>query len=593
MDQDANLKFYKNQLKRFKPELERILKQIKWTAFFRLIAMILFVWLLVKSIKLESVFWGSISAIAIVVFFILVSYHKSLTDLRDKLEALITINKSEIEALSGNFSGFSNGKIYLNPEHEFTYDLDIFGENSIFQFINRTCTQAGERLLAAEFIHSPKSRDEILKSQEILEELEKKQELLQDYRARGMLTDDSESEQEEIKNWASQVKFRIKLFTKLFVYLIPALNILFIVLSIINIEAINYLILSALTGWFFYGFYFVRINRYHSAISRKQSIINKYLGLSKILAKAEFENPDLVKLREVSGNSVSMLKQMDSLMNLFDTRLNLLVGFILNTLLLMDFHIIIQFTRWKKKHKSNLEELFDTHARFDVLVSKSVYLFNNPGFTQQQIASTDLEAKDLGHPLIHPELRVNNDFYVKSGEKIFIITGANMAGKSTFLRSVGVNLILAGIGLKVCASNFKFNPKKLITGMRTTDSLAESESYFFAELKRLQRIVQGLEKGESYFILLDEILKGTNSTDKHLGSEALIRQLAEKTATSVIATHDLKLGDLEKSYPGTVRNYHFESQIKNDELIFDYKLREGIAVNMNASFLMKKMGIIP
>ena len=167
-----------------------------------------------------------------------------------------------------------------------------------------------------------------------------------------------------------------------------------------------------------------------------------------------------------------------------------------------------------------------------------------------------------------------------------------MAGKSTYLRTIGINFILAMMGAPVCAKKMEITPCRLYTSLRTTDSLTENESYFFAELKRLQQMIDRLKNGEKLFIILDEILKGTNSIDKQRGSLALVARLVGLDAVGVIATHDLQLGTLSGQFPGYIKNFRFEAEIKDDELFFPYKLQPGIAENMNAYFLMKKMGII-
>jgi DNA mismatch repair ATPase MutS len=203
-----------------------------------------------------------------------------------------------------------------------------------------------------------------------------------------------------------------------------------------------------------------------------------------------------------------------------------------------------------------------------------------------------IEGKGLGHPLINRNTCVRNDVEIKGDLSFLIVTGANMAGKSTYLRTIGVNYLLACMGAPSCAESLLVYPANLVTSLRTSDSLAGNESYFFAELKRLKMVIDRLKSGEELFIILDEILKGTNSADKQKGSFALMRQLVALKTCGVIATHDLLLGELEQEYPGQIKNYRFEADINGDRLTFSYRLREGVARNMNATFLMEKMGII-
>jgi DNA mismatch repair ATPase MutS len=229
-----------------------------------------------------------------------------------------------------------------------------------------------------------------------------------------------------------------------------------------------------------------------------------------------------------------------------------------------------------------------------VLSSLGTFAFNHPGFTFPAVGSNlVLNANALGHPLIDAGENVLNDVLIGVNGRIFIVTGANMAGKSTFLRAVGVNLVLAMSGSVVNARKMEFPIVGVRSGMRTTDSLKDHQSYFYAELNRLKSIVDELRAGTPLVLLLDEILKGTNSTDKQAGSVALVQQLLHFPCLAFLATHDLALGKLADEFPQQVCNYRFEAIIEGDKLSFDYRLKEGLAQQMNATFLMKKMGIIP
>jgi len=240
------------------------------------------------------------------------------------------------------------------------------------------------------------------------------------------------------------------------------------------------------------------------------------------------------------------------------------------------------------------------YAFFDAQNSLANYVFNHPKHHFPIIKNENfvIRAKQLGHPLLNKEKRIDNDFTIDNHE-FFIITGANMAGKSTFLRTVSLSIVMANIGLPVCAEKFEYKPIHLITSMRTSDSLTDDESYFFSELKRLKYIVDLVlpnktskaQSNKSYFIILDEILKGTNSKDKAIGSRKFVERLVHSNATGIIATHDLSLCEITKDLP-QVKNHYFDAEIINDELYFDYTFKDGICQNMNASFLLKKMEII-
>jgi DNA mismatch repair ATPase MutS len=251
--------------------------------------------------------------------------------------------------------------------------------------------------------------------------------------------------------------------------------------------------------------------------------------------------------------------------------------------------------QWHNNYESYVAEWFDVIAQMDALISLANLNYNHPEWVLPQIVDSEgiFQAKDLGHPLIPREKRIGNSFSLKEEERIVIITGANMAGKSTFLRTLGVNLILAAQGCRVCASSFSFSPMRLFTHMRTSDNLMKDESYFYAELLRLHHMLEMLRQGENLFIIIDEMLKGTNSIDKLNGSVELLKQLIQYKIHCVVATHDLKLTELAEEHPHVIKNQCFEVNLSNNDLEFDYKLRDGVTGTMNATFLMRKMGIIP
>jgi DNA mismatch repair ATPase MutS len=287
------------------------------------------------------------------------------------------------------------------------------------------------------------------------------------------------------------------------------------------------------------------------------------------------------------------LKKLQGLTSALDNRLNILVSIVANAYLLWDLQIVYRVELWRRQNSAHLPLWLETIYQFDAISGFSAFSYNNPDYCIPEIKSDGyfLQMKGAGHPLINKSLMVTNDLEMGKNQKLLVITGANMAGKSTFLRTIGVNLVLAMAGSVVCAREFITCPIGLHTSIRTTDSVQKNESYFYAELLRLKAIIDRLAMGEKLFIIIDEMLRGTNSKDKHLGSQALIEQLIRLGGTGLLATHDIALGELADKYPSDITNYRFEVEIKNDELFFDYKLKTGISQNLNASFLMKKMGI--
>ena len=270
-----------------------------------------------------------------------------------------------------------------------------------------------------------------------------------------------------------------------------------------------------------------------------------------------------------------------------------MVGIFLNIFFLWDILQCIRLEVWKERYGQKLENWFKSLTEIDELCSFSGFAFAHPESVFPAFSSDEfrLSATNVKHPFLDYTGCVGNEINMLGLGQFRIITGANMAGKSTYLRTVGINLVLAMTGSPVLANSFVFSPVDVFTGIKTSDSLQAGESYFFAELKRLKEIIVQLEEGKTLFVILDEILRGTNSADKQKGSKALIRQLIQMKASGLIATHDLALAELADFFPENIKNQRFEVEIENNELKFDYLLKEGLSQNLNATFLMKKMGI--
>jgi len=371
-------------------------------------------------------------------------------------------------------------------------------------------------------------------------------------------------------------------------------------LGIIALVSFQILPFSILLIWFFIGLgitmlFLKKVNKIYEDSSKAKDTFKQYHKLlqkiESIQFKAEILNEKQQAIQSKSLKASVIFEKFSKVLEALDQRNNIMVAIFLNALLLWDLKQVIKIENWIATYKETVENWFDIISFFDAQNSLANFTFNHPNFSFPKISKENLiiEATNLGHPLLKESTRINNDFAINN-QHFFIVTGANMAGKSTFLRTVSLAIVMANMGLPVCAKSFKYSPVKLITSMRTSDSLADKESYFFSELKRLKFIVDEI-KNEDYFIILDEILKGTNSIDKAIGSKKFVQKLVESKSTGIIATHDLSLCEIKNDLP-EVENYYFDAEIINDELNFDYKFKDGICKNMNASFLLKKMEII-
>ncbi len=532
------------------------------------------------------------------IFIFLVSRHAKLYKEKKWYETLVTINENEQALLQGKTSGIPGGKEYADDQHPFTSDLDIFGEGSLFQLINRSATVNGRNILAKRFTNPEKNIKELIRKQKAVSELKEMPVWRQQFQAYGKLANEEKFTIENFLSWAKDdTMIYDKLFYKSMLIITPVLGFGIIFLMSTGYVGFGAFLLFLILPFLIVGGKISSINKLHQQLSIKTETLKKFGEMFRMIENEQFTsellNENRNRISDKGRSAQEVIKKLSRITTAFDYRLNILVGFFLNIFFLWDICQCIRLEKWKKAYGHQMKVVFDTMFLFDVQASLAGFAFSQPDAVFPVFSEDDfvLEAEDARHPLINAEKSVGNNINLNGWGKFQIVTGANMAGKSTYLRMVGVNMILAMTGAPVLAKKFIMTPAELHTGIKTSDSIQDGESYFFAELKRLKEIITRLENGGQLFVLLDEILRGTNSIDKHKGSEGLLRQLVTLGASGMIATHDIALGELQKAFPDQIANKCFEVDMKNDELLFDYKIRDGISKNTNATVLMKKMGI--
>ena len=531
--------------------------------------------------------------------FILVKIHNRFFIRKEWLETQARIIQEELQALSGDYSSFEDGKEYVNPEHPYSFDLDIFGRRSLFQSINRTCTFFGKDRLAKWLQNHLHEKVSIEKRQEMVREISEHTLFREQFRVAGLVHHGQSSDAEKIQAWSqSPAQYLHAGWVKAFIWGVPVINSLLLITSLIGWTSFSWLGLS-------FGIFLVlsfgiikRATYIQETYGKQLKSLNGYARLIALAKAEDWKSAGMQELMErfnLNGQSpIQALQQLSKELDRLDLRNNQFLYVLLEGSIFFQLQEIVRIERWKARYGQHISKWLETVGELDALCSLGTFAYNHPQYTYPELTEKPFcfLATQMGHPLMPASQCVKNDATIPSRPFFLIITGANMAGKSTYLRTIGVNYLLACIGAPVCCERLKLYPNQLITSLRTSDSLSDNESYFFAELKRLKRIIDLLNQGQQLFIILDEILKGTNSMDKQKGSFDLIRQFMQLKANGIIATHDLLLGSLIKQFPEEIRNYCFEADIKENELTFSYKLREGVAQNMNACFLMKKMGII-
>lgn len=530
-------------------------------------------------------------------FIGLMIFHNRLFFRRKYIDTQSELLVNEQKGLDLDYQAFDGGSEFIEGEHSFSLDLDLFGNKSLFQAINRTVTVEGKKRLATWLKQPLDQKNDIYQRQEAIQELSKQPEQFQSFYTNGKMTQEESNSLYKMEDLTQESSFFSQSsFWKIMIWIIPSGWILLVIGSVMAGIAEKWFGIYAAFSFVIAYWRAKEVNRLYQSVDKMELIFKGYANLIKCIEEREFSSLLLQQLKQsFKRNNLSAsesLKQLSHHIGALNQRFSL-AGVLLNLFCLRDVRHAIALERWRLQHQSDMLSWIETLGTFDAFYSLGNFAFNHPKYTYPEIADTyfQMQGKGLGHPLMKPNICVTNDIDIPQKPWFLIITGANMAGKSTYLRTIGVNYLLACTGLPVCAEKLVVYPAHLVTSLRTSDSLSENESYFFAELKRLKMIIDRLQTGEKLFIILDEILKGTNSIDKQKGSLALMKQLVANQSCGIIATHDLVLGTLEQEFPEQIKNYCFEADIQNDELSFSYQMRPGIAQNMNACFLMKKMGI--
>lgn len=590
---------YSNFAAKYRDQAEKERKVLLLISVFRLIVFVGGIILSCLAFTLSK-YYGFIALILTLVIFIylLMLYSRHLAK-QQYLLNLELINQNEIKAGEGDFSIFPDGSSFIAKGHDFSYDTDIFGPGSLFQFLNRTCTGYGSEVLAC-WLSDPYELRTVLKErQQTVAEIGLKIIWRQSFLATGINRNLDRNNILRMTKWlAVGQKNKSSAVRRICLLALPSLACITLLLTVAGLVHYSIFVSIFLANLLIVFVNLKNTQSVHEELTGRYNFLSSLGSLIELIESEQFESTLIEKMKEdIKGSKLSAekaLKELSGIIRAFDSRLNIFVGFIFNGLFLWDLHCLRKLDGWKAAYGKKFPAWLDMLGQVDAFISLGNYAYNNPEFVYPLPSDdmTPFKARQLGHPLIDNSKRVCNDFVLPSKGMICIITGANMAGKSTFLRTVAVNMILAMVGAPVCAVEMKFLPTRLFTSMRTTDSLTSNESYFYAELKRLRQLQQMVLTGENILFILDEILKGTNSEDKSLGSRLFLNKIISLGGTGLIATHDTTLGRLEEEYPEVIINKCIEVEIDGEIIHFDYKLRDGIASKKNAVLLMKQMGII-
>lgn len=588
---EVYIKASKKHLKNYRKES----RKYNYFSIFRLILILLFLVSLIFYIKNQQLWVMAFSFACFFSFLVLVKHHFKIARKKNIHKVIMTINNEEIDFLTKGRKPFDSGKEFTNSKHFYSYDLDIFGENSLFQYLNRTATHIGKQTLA-DRLKKTLSKELIKVNQEAINELKFDVEWRQYIYAVGKLVNDNSEKYKQLILWANKKDKFVQKTTLFLAYFVPILFFLSVAIQSFTTIDISYKV-----SVFLFVLNVVLTLRYSKKIKsvliesdKIEELLKNYSFVLTEIENKTFKNGYLKELQisllhqQKSSEEIQKLSVLFGNMSSF---LNIFGSTIFNGLFQYHIHNFQKIVHWKRKNATEIKKWLQVIGEFEALNSLANFSYNNPQFCFPELTEDNVVfLKGVGHPLIQNEKRITNDISFKK-QPFVILTGSNMSGKSTFLRALGVNLVLAKAGSVICAKQAAIRPMDLLVFMRLDDSLSENESYFFAEIKRLKMISE-ISKQKPCFILLDEMLKGTNSNDKRNGTVQFIKKMISHKAVGVIATHDLEVCNLTNHFPNYLVNNYFEVEIIDEKLHFDYKLRNGVCANQSASFLMKKMKIV-
>jgi hypothetical protein len=543
---------------------------------------------------------GSLVFLGILFLIYLDIGHRKVILRREYVTVLKDLNDQSLGRLNGRWVDFGDtGSEFWDDAHPYAADLDIFGQGSLFQWINVTRTYLGRKKLSRLLTVAPDSLTAIRERQAAIGELAKNLNWRQQLQAWGTVTTDVMRDPDFLLQWVNERNpFMLRNWVAMGLRILPVLTLGMLIIAC-NTKVIP-LYLPVLMLLLQYGL--LRINGKNRAIvlmkaGAYERNLQIYGDLIRHILKRNFKSPYLQNLKRKLFNRgrKSASQQLQKLTKIIDAISNRYNGFyaIINLITLWDYQCLIALEKWKVTSGMALRDWLDTIAEFEALASLAIIRYDHPDWAIPEVitGAPAVTATQLGHPLLAEAVRVTNPLALGDQTKVLLITGSNMSGKSTYLRTAGINLVLAYAGAPVCAAAFRCALCDIYTCMRIGDNLEKNLSSFYAEILRIKAIVAAASDSRPLFFLLDEIFKGTNSLDRHTGAKMLIKKLLRNNTIGLVSTHDLELGELAQEV-GTVANYHFREYFNNNQLSFDYQMHPGISTTRNARYLMKIAGIV-
>lgn len=549
--------FYNDKIVELEHELELLKKRSHRISWIRLVLFIAFAATVFFLFKHGVVFYlVSLSFVFLVSFIILAIKHNRIEDYILFLSSKKDVNKDEIQFLNFNFNKRYSGVEFEKMNPFLSNDFNIFGINSLFQYLNRCNTAGGQRLLAKKLCAQEKDTALILKWQCAINELTNKIDFIQNFQSHSKFILQNNNDIRFLVDWTKNFSDK-NTVSRVIAIVMGTVNLIWLALSILNIIPWTLIVFPIIVSQLIIFFNRKKSSKYNS-INNDIVLSNftHYSILLRLIEEQQFEaelNQNLTENLNAKETKASVkFAKLFKLLKLTEIQNFALVSIVLNSMFFTDILFYYALNEWKKDNRIYIDKWITTISEMEVYISLATFTFNNfdcISFPKIEKDTFRIEADNMGHPLISPDNRVSNSFKIESSPSVQIITGANMAGKSTFLRTLAVNIILSSCGAPVVARKFIFHPCDIMSSIKVQDSLAKNESYFYAELSRLKDIIEHVKQNPQTLVILDEILRGTNTKDKQTGSLGIVEKLIQLNAIVVIATHDLSIGELENKYP--------------------------------------------
>ncbi len=535
--------------------------------------------------------WGGVIA-AVVIFALLVMVHARTFARHAAAMASIQFYDEGLARLDDRWRDFvHDGARYRDAEHIFTDDLDIFGRSSLYQYLCTARTQFGQDRLASLLSQSCDIAGRQSAARELAGTLSLREQLF----VNGSLIGKNAPDTSPFLEWASNTRSAPESRRRrLGAWLLPATTIgVFIAAPFAGYSRAFALIPFALQ-WLAFRGASVDASVTVGRVSGQAEALFRYAALFELVGKEHFHATLLSAIGEQlkSGAAIKMAK-LARTCSFVDARNNEVFRNFIAPILLWDVHCAGALERWREEAGPQVAGWFDALGEIEAIASIASFAFEHPEYAwPERVAAPIFDARSLAHPLIDAATRVGNDVTLNGPGAALIVTGSNMSGKSTLLRAIGVNTVLANAGAPVCAVGLKIGPVALAACVRVQDSLDSGVSRFYAELLKIKRILDASAGGEPQLFLFDEILHGTNSRERIIGARAIVRALMARGAIGAVSTHDVAIGEVKEfGATGKLRNVHFEEHVEGDKMIFDYNLKDGIVQSSNALRLMKLVGI--